>query len=638
MGNMACHNLLQINQLPVGTNTLLGLNLNYCIKSSTTTKTTAKTFERMTEDVRRIYAFSQSPPDDADYIPTLYIKSDYRFKPASIEIEKALFNFRTAIKSEQLQLNKRRKPTRNLSFGKWNLIQKFRWNDDYIIVPGDKNLGPCILDRKIYINKGCLEHLGNETNYQSISKERAFTNQRGLQYQFRDFLGKYRPRREEEDPVDHTTISKAEETFLRRSINKYPDKLARFRMTAKVHKTPYKMRPIVCCVGTFVNDWSKWLDYWLQQLKHLVPTYVKDSQQVLDDVKLINLPPNAKLFTCDAHSMYNNIKTSHAIQVITWWLTDLDEQGLLPALFPLEAVIEAMTIIMTNNIFEFGNMYFLQLLGTAMGTSSAVMWATLYYAYHEVHTLIPKHGGNLLYFRRFIDDIFGIWIGNSTTDWSAFCNDVNTFGVLTWDIYDQELSSSVDFLDLTLFIEGSKISSKTFQKKMNLYLYLPSSSAHPISCLKGTIYGLLSRYHAQNTYRDDYLYFVRLLYRRLLARGWERKLLREFFLESSSRIEERSRRPCNSTTPPPPEIKDEERLFIHVEYHPDDISRKRIQELYSKHCAELFQDKLDIKRPTIAYSRPKNIGDYVTTAKLHQAPGQTASIIMGEYKNGLNPS
>ena len=32
MGNMACHNLLQLNSLPVGTTTLLGLNLNYCIK------------------------------------------------------------------------------------------------------------------------------------------------------------------------------------------------------------------------------------------------------------------------------------------------------------------------------------------------------------------------------------------------------------------------------------------------------------------------------------------------------------------------------------------------------------------------------------------------------------------------------
>ena len=76
----------------------------------------------------------------------------------------------------------------------------------------------------------------------------------------------------------------------------------------------------------------------------------------------------------------------------------MDSKGLLPALFPLEAVISAMTTIMTNNLFEFGDMYFLQLLGTAMGTSAAVMWATLYYAYHEVHTLIPKHGKHLLYF------------------------------------------------------------------------------------------------------------------------------------------------------------------------------------------------------------------------------------------------
>ena len=62
---------------------------------------------------------------------------------------------------------------------------------------------------------------------------------------------------------------------------------------------------------------------------------------------------------------------------------------------------------MQNNIFEFGDCYLIQLLGTAMGTSAAVMWATLYYAYHEVHTIIPKNGQNLLYFKRFIDDIFG---------------------------------------------------------------------------------------------------------------------------------------------------------------------------------------------------------------------------------------
>ena len=91
-----------------------------------------------------------------------------------------------------------------------------------------------------------------------------------------------------------------------------------------------------------MNAWSKWLDYQLQKLKHLIPTYVKDSQQVLDELKDLILPYGALLFTSDANSMYNNIDTDHAIEVITWWLNDLNERDLLPPLFPLEAVLEAM--------------------------------------------------------------------------------------------------------------------------------------------------------------------------------------------------------------------------------------------------------------------------------------------------------
>ena len=180
------------------------------------------------------------------------------------------------------------------------------------------------------------------------------------------------------------------------------------------------MRPIVCCAGTFMNDWSKWLDYQLQQLKPLVPTYLRDSQQVLGDMRDLQLPPNAYLVTADANAMYNNIDTNHAIEVISWWLDDLAVKGKLPKNFPLEAVKVAMKIIMKHNVFEYGDLCFLQLLGTAMGTSAAVMWATLCYAYHEVHTILPNHGAFLLYFKRFIDDIYAIWIGNTTTQWKAF--------------------------------------------------------------------------------------------------------------------------------------------------------------------------------------------------------------------------
>jgi hypothetical protein len=107
----------------------------------------------------------------------------------------------------------------------------------------------------------------------------------------------------------------------------------------------------------------------------------------------------------------------------------------------LDAVLSDMVIIMKNNIFEWGDLCFLQLLGTAMGTFVAVMWATLYYAYHGVHTILPRHGTSLLYLKRFIDDIFGISVGNDTTDWTVFCNDIDNIEVLHWDIKTQQLST-----------------------------------------------------------------------------------------------------------------------------------------------------------------------------------------------------
>ena len=71
--------------------------------------------------------------------------------------------------------------------------------------------------------------------------------------------------------------------------------------------------------------------------------------------------------------MYNNIDTDHAISVITWWIEDFDNRNLLPPSFPTEAVLSAMIVVMKNDIFKFGDLFFSKLLGTAMGTSAAVM-------------------------------------------------------------------------------------------------------------------------------------------------------------------------------------------------------------------------------------------------------------------------
>ena len=87
--------------------------------------------------------------------------------------------------------------------------------------------------------------------------------------------------------------------------------------------------------------------------------------------------------------MYTNIDTNHAICIICLWLDELSKHPDFPEDFPLEAVKEAIGYIMRNNHFVFGDLNFLQILGTAMGTSAACIWATIYYGYHEVKKLLP---------------------------------------------------------------------------------------------------------------------------------------------------------------------------------------------------------------------------------------------------------
>ena len=67
-----------------------------------------------------------------------------------------------------------------------------------------------------------------------------------------------------------------------------------------------------------------------------------------------------------------------------------------------------MAIGMRNNMFKWGDKRFLQMIGTAMGTSSAVMWANAYYGTQEKNKMIPTYSHCLLLFRRFVNDIFGV--------------------------------------------------------------------------------------------------------------------------------------------------------------------------------------------------------------------------------------
>ena len=117
------------------------------------------------------------------------------------------------------------------------------------------------------MHRGVKEHLGDMNVYQPLDKNAALRRMCVLRYKYDVFISKW---------YEEGQLSAAEKTFLLRARYMNPTTFARFRMSLKAHKNPWKMRPIVCCVGTFMNYLSQWLDHWLQKLKPFMPSFLKD--------------------------------------------------------------------------------------------------------------------------------------------------------------------------------------------------------------------------------------------------------------------------------------------------------------------------------------------------------------------------
>jgi hypothetical protein len=249
----------------------------------------------------------------------------------------------------------------------------------------------------------------------------------------------------------------------------------------KVHKQPLKTRPVCATTGSSLEGFSRWLDRQLQPIGKQTKSYLSGSTQLLDQLEALPpLPHTAKLFTCDAVSMYTNIDTAHALNALI---------NLVPP-----HVREGLSIVMRNNVFSFGDTFWLQTDGTAMVTPTACMWATIYFAPHE-NKMCNEFGNYLHFYKRYIDDGFGIWDWTGTDEciqaWKIFQEKMSTFGKLKWEF--TQLQTSVNFLDLTLTVNSGQVHSTLFEKGMNIYLYIPPHSAHPPGVLKGLISGMILR-------------------------------------------------------------------------------------------------------------------------------------------------
>jgi hypothetical protein len=159
------------------------------------------------------------------------------------------------------------------------------------------------------------------------------------------------------------------------------------------------------------------------------------------------------------------------------------------------------------------------------------------------------------------------------------------------------------FLYLNLQIIDKKIHTNTYQKALNLYLYIPPRSAHPPSCLKGLVTREFRHYWLQSN-AEDFTCILSKFINHLTERGHDIKKLIPLLEQTALVIE--SNNPTRNPTGNP------STLSIHWDYHPNGLNRSDIRSIYNN----TLQQVVNYNKITIAISRPKNLQDILSRSPL----------------------
>ena len=156
-----------------------------------------------------------------------------------------------------------------------------------------------------------------------------------------------------------------------------------------------------------------------------------------------------------------------------------------------------LKLVMGCNIFKFDDEFWIQLIGTSMGTRVAPTYANIFMGKLE-KILLTKCPQNLKQFvhtwRRFIDDIFIIWAGTHA-QFQDFFNFLNSYHpTIKFDEPQHNVEeNSCDFLDLKISIKNNKIQTDLFRKETSKPRALLPSSAHPGHITPNIVYSMAFR-------------------------------------------------------------------------------------------------------------------------------------------------
>ena len=355
-------------------------------------------------------------------------------------------------------------------------------------------------------------------------------------------------------------------------------------------------------------------------------SYIEDTPDLLRKFEEMNeqgnLPANSKPYSIDIKSFYTNIPLDEGIQAFKETLDEIQDKNI-----PTSYLIKLLQLVMGCNIFKFNDEYWIQLIGTCMGTRVAPTYANIFMGKLETKMLArcPEALTKFLHtWKRFIDDILLIWTGTDE-EFQLFFNFLNTFHpTIKFDEPQHNPEdNSCDFLDMRISIKDGKINTDLFRKETSKPRALLPSSAHPGHITPNIVYSMAFRLlricSNEETFekrleelKNDFL-IPRNYHQKVIEGQFKRikNLPGQTFLEKRAKALEKKIKNTD---------KNKSRVIAPMDFNPQ---LPKLSEVLAKHFKAMIFRKPELKEtfsdpPMVALRQPPNLRKLICKSTLPQ--------------------
>ena len=204
--------------------------------------------------LRSHFAGTNTTPDDT-YDPKIYVRSNWtppHWTMPPVVMTKRLENFSNTLG----KLFKKRMGKTNLLPYQTRVLQLLQQQQDFLVCPCDKNLGPAIIERDDYIKIAMKDHLLDRRTYRRLSEADCANNKKRIEEELKSWMKTF-----------NKTLIKMECAFLEQGLDNSKKAFAGFYLTLKAHKLKpgqnvrhLNSRPIVACPGSLLHPLGIWID------------------------------------------------------------------------------------------------------------------------------------------------------------------------------------------------------------------------------------------------------------------------------------------------------------------------------------------------------------------------------------------